>query len=270
MPVLAIVSQILIFGLVGGLLGWLTDRQRAQQKRLLANENLSVLGRAAAVVGNEMHDLLSALKKLSHKSSRLNCTELDADFAHEMMRLERMVDVITSFSPSEKAEMISHDLNAIINDHVKQQIESAQMSGVQIRKDLDKNRCPSRVDPAKIRWILDQLLKNAFEVSSPGQTIRIRSQRGGAYCRIEIQDQGPGIRSEHMPNMFAPFFTTKEKGQGLALAGCRKLLRDLGGDIQIKSTFGEGAIFTMLIPRDKTTESLAEDAISEAGRLNKE
>jgi hypothetical protein len=51
------------------------------------------LGRAAAVVGNEMHDLLGALKKLSQKSSRLECTELDGDFANEMMRLERMIQV---------------------------------------------------------------------------------------------------------------------------------------------------------------------------------
>ena len=74
---ISIGSQILIFNLVGLMLGWLVDRQQREQEKVLANENLVVLGRAATVVGNEMHDLLDALKKLSGKSSRLKCTELD-------------------------------------------------------------------------------------------------------------------------------------------------------------------------------------------------
>jgi C4-dicarboxylate-specific signal transduction histidine kinase len=69
--------------------------------------------------------------------------------------------------------------------------------------------------------------------------------------------------------MFSPFFTTKEDGQGLALAANRKILRDLGGDIQVTSDWGEGAVFTMIIPREKISTSLAEDAITVATRLNK-
>ncbi len=267
-PVLAMMSQVFVFLLVAVILGWLVDRQKIQQKRLLAHENLSVLGRAAAVIANEMHDLLSSLKEMSRKSTRLQCTELDADFAHEMMRLETMVNVVSSFSPSEKMEMISHDLNVIVKEHLHLHAEATKKKGVEVLLDLDENRCPSRVDPVKIRWILDQLIKNALEVSTPGQTIWIRSRRGGNICRIEVQDQGPGIRSEHLPNMFAPFFTTKKNGQGLALAGCRKVLRDLGGDITVRSIFKKGATFTMMIPRDKPSESLAEDAIATANRLN--
>ena len=119
-------------------------------------------------------------------------------------------------------------------------------------------------------YMLDQLIKNAFEVTPPHKHITIRSRRGGAFCRIEVQDQGSGILPEHLPKMFSPFFTTKKNGQGLALAGSRKVLRDLGGDIQVTSTRGEGATFTMIIPRDKTYTTLAEDAISTATRLNRE
>jgi len=267
---LTVGSQILIFNLVGIMLGWLVDRQRKQQQRFLANENLVVLGRAATVVGNEMRDLLGALKKLSRKSSRLKCTELDGDFAQEMTRLERMIDVITSFGPSDTVSMISHDLNVIIHDQLKHHHEKARKAGINLMVDLDENGCPSRVDPGKISRILEDLIKNAFEVSTPGKSIRIRSRRGGTFCRIEVQDQGSGIRPEHLLKIFSPFFTTKENGQGLALAASRKILRDLGGDIQVTSNWGEGATFTMIIPREKTSTSLAEDAISVATRLNSE
>jgi signal transduction histidine kinase len=265
---LTVGSQILIFILVGVLLGWLVDRQRKQQQKFLANENLVVLGRAAAVVGNEMHDLLGALKNLSRKSSKLQCTELDADFTQEMARLERMIDVITSFTPSEPANMISHDLNVIIQEHFERYFEKARKAGIHLKTDLDENGCPSRIDPVKTGRILEDLIKNAFEASGPGQSIQIRSRRGGNFCRVEVQDQGSGIRPEHLPKMFTPFFSTKKDGQGLALAACRKILRDLGGDIQITSNWGEGALFTLIIPREKISTSLAEDAISVATRSN--
>lgn len=268
MSFVAVGSQILIFLLVGVLLGWLVDRQRIQQKKLLASENLSVLGRAAAVVGNEMHDLLGALKKMSHKSSKLKCTELDGDFAHEMVRLERMIDVITSFAPSSNmVSTITHDLNVLVRDQLRHHYENASKADIKLEIDLDENRCPSRIDPEKVTWAFNNLIKNAFEVSMPGGVIQIRSHRGGTVCRIEIQDQGPGIRLEHIPKMFSPFFTTKTNGQGLALASSRKVLRDLGGDIEVKSHWGEGATFTMIVPRDETSEFIAEDAIDVATRL---
>jgi C4-dicarboxylate-specific signal transduction histidine kinase len=70
---------------------------------------------------------------------------------------------------------------------------------------------------------------------------------------VEVQDQGPGIRPEHLPKMFVPFFTTKEKGTGLGLAASKKIMHDLGGDIQVASTGAEGSTFTLTIPREQET-----------------
>ena len=106
-------------------------------------------------------------------------------------------------------------------------------------------------DKEQLYEILDNLIQNAIEASDPGQTVLVRSNRGGLECRVEVQDQGPGIRPEHLPKMFVPFFTTKEKGTGLGLAACKKIMRDLGGDIQVTSTGVEGSTFTLTIPREK-------------------
>jgi C4-dicarboxylate-specific signal transduction histidine kinase len=79
---------------------------------------------------------------------------------------------------------------------------------------------------------------------------------------LEIEDEGPGIKPEHLPQMFTPFFTTKKMGHGLALASCRKVLRDMGCDIQAASGQGKGAIFTVTIPRDSSVKPLAADPIA--------
>ena len=263
---LTVGTQIIVFNLVAVMLGWLVDRQRQEHQKSLSNENLAVLGRAAIVVGHEMNDLLGALRRMAQRSKGLQCTELDRDFEQEMARLEGMVDVLSSFAPTETVHMISRDLNAIIREQVPHYRRVAKAKGINLEVQLDENGCPSRLDIEKLGWILGHLIQNAMDVSTNGQSINIRSRRTGDSCQIEVQDQGTGIRPEHLAKIFSPFFTTKENGYGLALAGCKKILKDLGGDIQVSSKWGEGTLFTITIPRDKAPNSLSEDALLAGAR----
>lgn len=248
-------SQILVFNLVAFVLGWLADRRTRQQQEVLALENQAVLGRAAAAVGHEMKDLLGALKGLTRQTEDLESTELDRDFEQEMKRLEGMVEVLSSFVPSERVQLISCDLNTIIREKLEHHQAAARKAGIALEARLDENGCPSRADTEKIGWILDNLIKNAMEASGSEQTIQVRSHRGGTYCQLEIQDHGPGIRTEDLSKIFTPFFTTKETGHGLALAVSKKIMRDLGGDVQVASKWGEGATFTLSIPREDLSAS---------------
>ncbi len=62
-----------------------------------------------------------------------------------------------------------------------------------------------------------------------------------------------------MKKIFNPFFTTKPNSQGLALAGCRKSIEDMGGKISVESKLGEGAEFIISLPREYKGAPLAED-----------
>jgi len=70
------------------------------------------------------------------------------------------------------------------------------------------------VDPERIAWVLDNVLKNALEVSALGQRVEIRSLRGGTECRVEVKDEGPGIRPEHLSRIFTPSSLPKTMGAG--------------------------------------------------------
>ena len=126
-----------------------------------------------------------------------------------------------------------------------------------LEKNLDDSGCPSRVNTEAISWVLDQIIVNALEVSPRGKTIQIRSHRSGENCLVEIEDEGSGIKSEHLPNIFKPFFTTKKNGHGLALSASRKIMQDMGGDIQVAGEKGKGAKFTVSIPRESIPGSTA-------------
>ncbi len=275
-PWLTVVTQVLIFILVASLLGWLADRQKKEHAEAVAVENLAVLGRAAGVVGDEMKYLLGSLKKLAEKAESGCSPELTLGFKKETDRMEHIVEVLAAFVSEEREDLLSCDINTIIRKEADKHVSGLQRAGISLDVKIDEAGCPTMVNPTQIKRILESLIQNAVEVSSPGKTISIRSYRKDENCIVEVTDQGPGIRPEHLPKMFTPFFTTKRNGQGLALAGSRKTLRDMGGDLYVSSRLGEGATFTLAIPRDYSGKPLINDPVSSTlqgkprGRLYRE
>lgn len=253
------IPQALIFVLVGTMLGWLAEKRKQHHKKEMIDSNIILLGKASSAVAHEMKNILHAMKTMYMQGKGLDAKEFNNDFEAELDRLNRMVDILSSYAKQEKGRVFSNDLNKIIKEKVAHYRKEAIESGIIFESNLDPAGCPSWIDPHQIGWILDKLIENAMEVSTSGDTIRITSQRGGEFCSVSVKDQGPGIRPEHLDKIFSPFFTTKPDGQGLALAGCRKTLHDLGGDISVQSTLKEGTEFTIRVPREHKGKPLAED-----------
>jgi signal transduction histidine kinase len=69
---------------------------------------------------------------------------------------------------------------------------------------------------------------------------------------IRITDSGQGIEPDHLDRLFQPMFTTKEIGQGtgLGLTICRAIIKEHGGEIEVKSTVGKGTTFSILLPAE--------------------
>jgi signal transduction histidine kinase len=260
--ILPVSFQIVVFNMVAIMLGLLVEREKRRQEKVLIIEKLAVLGRAALAVGHEMKDLLGALKRIAGQVKGMNSAEVDRDFKIEMSRLEKMVDILLSFVTADTMQLFSHDLNEIVLQRLEHHQKNANKIGVKFEAKLDEGGCPSRVNTETIEWIINQIILNALGVSSKDDTIRIRSERHGKNCRLEIEDEGSGIKSEHMPSIFKPFFTTKKMGQGLALASCRKILLDMGGDIEVASLYGKGATFVLTVPREYSGKPLAADPIA--------
>ena len=82
-----------------------------------------------------------------------------------------------------------------------------------------------------------------------GGTISIRTRGGPDHIQIEVEDTGKGISPEHLNEIFNPFFTTKEKGTGLGLAVSLKIINDHNGELLVSSQLGQGALFTLKLPR---------------------
>jgi CheY-like chemotaxis protein len=124
-----------------------------------------------------------------------------------------------------------------------------------------------RVDRGQLVQVLLNLVINARDAMPSGGQLSIHTETlevspgqmvdrlgipidPGAYAELRVTDSGQGIRPEHLPHIFEPFYTTKEVGQGtgLGLATVEGIVSQSGGRVQVTSSVGSGTTFRILLP----------------------
>lgn len=246
----AVISQLLVFLIVALSIGYLIDRQRKKQATMQKLENLEVLGRAASVVEYELSTTLNILRDAFVKAGGPPSAAEIKNYRKEIDRLALMIEALRLFTPEQEEKAIVDDLNTTILSRVENLKPQAKNKHIRLKLALDTIGCPSKIHPERFGPILDDLIKNSMDVSSPGQTITVSSKRGGEFCIVSVRDTGQGIEPKNMPRIFSPFFTTKPNGHGLALAASKKYLRSMGGNITVDSELGQGTTFTLYLPRE--------------------
>ena len=94
------------------------------------------------------------------------------------------------------------------------------------------------------------LVKNAVQAMEQGGALVISCSADDRWVFITVADEGKGIKPEDVSNLFKPFFTTKEKGNGLGLMVVERIIRDHGGRLSFESKVGEGTCFHLALPRE--------------------
>ncbi len=129
-----------------------------------------------------------------------------------------------------------------------------------------------RIDPVQISQVIQNLVLNASQAMPEGGVVRIYvvvvdvnenyplPLIPGKYIKISIVDNGIGIPEEHLGRIFDPFFTTKEKGSGLGLSVCYRIVKNHNGHIEVESEEGKGTAVHVYLPLEegKPTESRKE------------
>ena len=115
--------------------------------------------------------------------------------------------------------------------------------------------------PVKIEIALQHILKNAIEaldaVTRPVKVVEFTMYEAESKAiRIEVKDNGPGIREEDIPRLSEPFFTTKDQSKfaGLGLTIAYSIMHELGGKLLCSSVLGGGAVFSLELPFDPRTK----------------
>lgn len=106
------------------------------------------------------------------------------------------------------------------------------------------------IDPSHFKQVIWNLLLNAAESIQGNGSIRIRTDgTSDGHAFIRISDNGPGIDDRTMQRLFEPFFTTKTSGTGLGLFVVHRILETYGFRLDVESTEGMGATFSIVAPK---------------------
>jgi signal transduction histidine kinase len=104
------------------------------------------------------------------------------------------------------------------------------------------------IDPEAIRSAVLNLIFNGFQAMPNGGSLTIALIKQEASCQIEITDTGVGMDEDALSRLFSPFYTTKQKGNGLGLVEVQKIIQAHLGSIQVRSSLKRGSTFTITLP----------------------
>jgi len=232
-------------------------------------KRLADLGAVATGLAHEIRNPLNSL----YLNSQLLAEILDAlpdeatDRKEELLTLaranmkvtQRLNDLLSEFlrfARPAALEFVVADLNRVVLDTVRFLEVDFVRRGVELAVDLHPEPLPLFADEKQLRQALLNILLNAEEAMDKGRRIvRVSTgaDRGRPYVRIS--DNGRGIPRADRKQIFNLFFSTRKHGTGLGLPIVRKVVRENGGTIQIRSREGRGTTVTVTLPPEEESKA---------------
>ncbi len=157
---------------------------------------------------------------------------------------------------SGKVEMQESEfaLHELLEEEHRQMLPLAREKGLEIRNIFPPEPIWLRIDRVKLARVLGNLIGNAIKFTEQGQ-IQIEAARVDANgVQIRVIDTGIGIAPEYLRHIFDEFFQLRNperdrnKGMGLGLTICKRLVDAMGGHIEVQSSVGQGSTFTVTLP----------------------
>jgi signal transduction histidine kinase len=226
-------------------------------KRLLHQERIAALGRAAAQVAHEVKNPLAGLLLYSlHLKSKLgDSSKSEAALVDKIVdtinHLTDRVEQILGFARPLNLTRSPGNLNRIVNDVLELLQPQITAKHIDVRLSLSEQASSGMIDDSSMRGALMNLILNAIEAMPDGGRLSVTSDRIEDMLHLEIVDTGRGISEEELKNIFEPFYTTKKQGLGLGMPYAKKIIEQHGGAISIDSRLGEGTKISITLPAEQ-------------------
>jgi two-component system cell cycle sensor histidine kinase/response regulator CckA len=238
------------------------------EKRLLEEERLKVqkleaIGTLAGGIAHDFNNLLQgvfgylSLAKMVSGQNKEGIASLEE--AEKALHLSvKLTNQLLTFSKGGKPVKKTTNLQTVIDNAAR-----FSLSGSSTIYSIanGENLWPVEADEGQITQVIQNIILNAVQAMPKGGRVEISMRNllatdpelpeglnAGRYVEVAIRDQGVGIQWEDLSRIFDPYFTTKEKGNGLGLATSYSIIKNHGGAVKVDSTPGEGTTFFIYLP----------------------
>ncbi len=266
---LLIVCMVVAYGvmtqtLINGRKAALLEKERTQEQ-LIQSESLAAIGQLVAGIAHELNNPLASASSLiqtdlellqEEKDKRQTDRALAEDLAYSLKELDRTQEIVRSILDlSRQTQSYREDvqMNDVIDDALRVLHNHYKRMDVVIEKAYAPDLPAIPGNFSNLGQVLINILKNALDALPEGRgTIHLATSHRQDTDRIVVvcRDDGVGMPPEVRKHAFAPFFTTKEVGDGtgLGLYVSHEIVKKHGGDIRIESDKGKGTTVTIRLP----------------------
>jgi two-component system, NtrC family, nitrogen regulation sensor histidine kinase GlnL len=243
---------------------------RDLKDRVRKADRLAGIGQIAAGIAHEIKNplvgirgaaqlLKSEVRGLSGDGSGSLVEYLDV-ILKEADRLNGVLEGILDFTRVSTRERGAFNIHSIMDRALLLNEETARQNSVALAREYDPSLPEVIGNQDQLIQVFLNIIKNAIEAMSKGGKLTVVTRMSDLFTSVQadgrkhrlmvvkISDTGPGIKQEHLQDIFAPFFTTKDKGVGLGLALSYQIVQEHLGTIRVESREGEGTTFSVYLP----------------------
>lgn len=260
--------EILMYLVVGVLIGLLSDLERKQRRKTeeayvrlkesfeKAKESarLAALGTLAAGVAHEIRNPLGGVKG----AMEIVSAEIPQDHPKrrfvdiidkELARIERIVGDFLGFSRPRDPVLAPDQINSVIHSVLELSGKNMDKNGIVLKTDFDESIPVAFIDSNQIKQVALNLILNGIDSMDEGGTLEITTRKAGDEIVIKVADTGKGIPPGEAERLFEPFYTNKSNGTGLGLPISKQIIERHGGTLTIGDRDGgSGAMAEIRIP----------------------
>lgn len=232
--------------------------------QLIQSQKLAAVGELSAGIAHEINNPIAIIAQETEwaghlvgeaeKNSAADFSEIRDSLREIRAQVDRCKNIthkLLDFARKREPVLQEVDVARLIDDMARLVDKEAAYKNVSLARNMAQDLPLLRTDSPLLRQVVLNLMTNALQAVDRGGAIEVAAEADQDEVRIRVSDNGPGIAPENMDKIFNPFFTTKPPGQGtgLGLSLCHNLVNGMGGRIRVKSQPGNGAVFTVHLPR---------------------
>ena len=248
-------SKAEVLGGTAARLIWsLIQEEHEMYERLAHAEKLSTLGIFTAGIAHEfnnpLHGILGFAQHLQGETDPAIVNDYSREIIALTKRLSEMTKGLNLYARTGRMpEMTNVQIPQVLDEAVKMAAFSTILDEVTVIRDYAP--VPDmQADPSELHQVFVNLVINAVQAMNARGRLTLSTGIEGNHLTVTIQDTGPGIAPQDLARVFAPFFTTKERGAGtgLGLYIVQTIVNKYGGIIDPISQPGNGTTFRIRFP----------------------